>query len=364
MSKLSIKAMIDAWVAANPKVWEHDRTSTLGASEAGTCARRAFFSKNHPEKADLTNDDYGARLRGDILERHLWVPAIEHAVRNSNTLVLVGAGKDQVTFALSFLSATPDGILTGIERDCLAHLGVPDIGEGGCVLVECKTRHPLMKLLEPKPEHVFQVQVQMGLIREVSDYRPEYALISYIDAATPSLVDEFVIRFDPDAYAAAKRRAREVMAAERASDLPPEGRMEGGKECSWCQFSDACAQISADAVPDRDRGSELDPRTLKTFGDLVMMETAWRREKRNAERQLATIQETIRQTLREAKTRRAEGPGWHISYGKVGGRRTIDVKGLAAAAAAAGVDVSQFERISPDGDRLTVKTLGDEDHGE
>ena len=94
------------------------------------------------------------------------------------------------------------------------------------------------------------------------------------------------------------------------------------------------------------------------------METAWRREKRNAERQLALTQETIRQALREARTRRAEGPGWHISYAKVGGRRTVDVKGLAAAAAAAGVDVSQFERVGGDGDRLTVKTLGDEDNGE
>ena len=363
MSKISIKAMIDAYVAANPKTWEHDRTSTLGASECGACIRKAYFAKHAPDERDLKDDDYGAKVRGDLLERHLWVPAIEHAVRNSNVLALVGGGDSQTTYAAGFLSATPDGLLVGVERDCLAHLGVPDIG-ADCLTLECKTIDPRMKLLEPKPEHTFQCQVQMGLIREVTDYRPRYALLSYIDASSVSAIKEFAIRFDEQAYAAAKRRARQVFAADRAEDLPPEGRIEGGQECSWCDFADACGRISADAVPTDDRHDELDAGTLKTFGEMVMMEAAWRREKRNAERQLAAVQETIRQALREARTRRAEGPGWYIGYSKVAGRRSFDVKGLAEAARAAGIDVAQFERVGGDGDRLTVKTLGEEDDGE
>jgi hypothetical protein len=366
MSKVSIKAMVDAYAATLAKTWEHDRSSTIGASEVGRCLRACAFSKNHPEQADAGDDDYGARLRGDILERHLWVPAIEHAVRGSNSLEFLFGGDQQRTLALGFLSATVDGLLVGVDLNCLAHLGVPNIVNDELV-VECKTHHPMMKLLEPKPEHVFQVQVQMGLLREVTDYWPWYALISYVDAATVSTITEFVVPFDQAAFDAARRRAHMVFAAASPADLPPEGRLEGGRECRWCDYATPCAAIEADAVPE-DVADELPPVVVKNLCEMVMVERAWRREKKNAERQLALTQESIRQMMREAHTRAAQGSGWSLSYSRVKGRRSLDVKALVEAARAAGVDVSQFERAGPDADRLVVRTLGegggDDDDGE
>jgi hypothetical protein len=358
MSKLSIKDMVDAWVAANPKVWEHDRTGSLGASSVGRCLRLAFFERHEPDKADQTDDDYGYKVRGDILERHLWVPAIEHAVRQSNSLQFLYGGEAQVSLVSGFLSATPDGLLIGVDRDCLKHLGVLDIGESGELILEAKSVDPRVKLLEAKPEHVFQVQVQMGLVREVTDHRPEYALISYIDASCVSLIHEFPVRFDANAYAVARSRARKVFAAETAADLPPEGRLEGGRECRWCSYAGACGQIEADAVPDA-VADELPPVVLKNLAEMVMMERAWRREKKNAERQLALTQDGIKQALREAGTRSAAGSGWSVNYSRTRGRKSLDTKALVAAAIEAGIDVTQFERAGSDADRLTVKVLGE-----
>lgn len=360
--RISIKDMIDDYAGTLTKVWEHDRSSTIGASEVGRCLRAASFAKHAPELADDEPDDYGARLRGDILENHLWLPAIRHAVRGTNTLTLMYAGPDQTTLSTGFLSATPDGLLVGVERGCLAHHGVADV-EADEILVECKSIDPRMKLLEAKPEHVFQAQVQLGLTREVTPYKPVYAVISYVDASFVSVVTEFVVKFDKAAYDAARRRARRVWAAESPADLPPEGRLEGGKECKYCKFSSACGAIEADKVPDEDHRDDLDSRTIGRLADLVMQERAWRKDKKLAERNLALTQDAIKQELRAAKTRAATGRGWSISYSRTKGRRTIDKAALVAAAIEAGIDVMQFDREGADADRLVVKVLGDDGGG-
>ncbi|HEU4762903.1 MAG TPA: hypothetical protein VFS74_11330, partial [Gemmatimonadales bacterium] len=204
-------------------------------------------------------------------------------------------------------------------------------------------------------------QVQLGLVREVTPYRPVYAVISYVDASFVSQVTEFVVRFDPAAYAAARSRARQVWAADSPAELPPEGRLEGGKECKYCNFSSACGQIEADAVPLGNFADELPPAVVGKLADLVMQERAWRREKKTAERNLALAQDAIKQELRAAGSRTASGRGWSISYSKTKGRRTIDKAALVTAAIEAGIDVTQFEREGADADRLTVKVLGEGD---
>jgi hypothetical protein len=359
--RISIKDMVDAWVAANPKVWEHDRTSTLGASETGTCSRRAWFGKHAPDLADTSLDGYGFKIRGDLIENHLWLPAIQNAVRQSNSLQLLYSGESQRTISSGFISASPDGLLTGLDRDCLAHHGVLDIGESGELIVECKSCDPRLKLLEPKSEHVFQVQVQMGLIREVTAHRPEYALISYINASDCEDIKEWPIRFDASVYAVARTRARQVFSAETAADLPPEGRLEGGRECKVCSYAGACGAIEADAVPVDDHRDELPTAIVGKLAALVMQERAWRREKKDAERNLALTQDAIKQELRAAGTRAAQGRGWSISYSRTRGRRQLDKAALVAAAIEAGIDVTRFERDGADADRLTVKVTGDGD---
>ena len=57
-----------------------------------------------------------------------------------------------------------------------------DIG-ADCLLLECKSIDPRVKLDAPKPEHRYQVIVQLGVVRETTEFQPRYAIISYIDAS-------------------------------------------------------------------------------------------------------------------------------------------------------------------------------------
>jgi len=51
--------------------------------------------------------------------------------------------------------------MAGIE------IGIEDIGPSCCVVLECKSIDPRANIDEVKPEHLYQVQVQLGLIRKL-----------------------------------------------------------------------------------------------------------------------------------------------------------------------------------------------------
>jgi hypothetical protein len=196
-----------------------DRAHTVGASDVGQCARKVFYAKRDAPRDSGFVDGWGAQLRGSVFERELWVPALRAAFGDR----LLYAGDAQCTLTLGALSATPDGLLVGLPRDALAPLGVPDLGAGRALVVECKTVDPRVALSEPRPAHTLQVQVQLGLIRALTPHRPEFALISYADASFWDLVVEFAIPFDPAMFEAARQRAAAIMRARAAAELAPEG---------------------------------------------------------------------------------------------------------------------------------------------
>ena len=218
-----------------------DRHKIVGASDVGRCARQIFFLKREVDPAyGITRDagyveSRGPAFRGTLLENQLFAPALRRRFGRR----LLYTGKRQKTFTLGNLSATPDGLITGIPRDTLAHLGIADIG-ASALLVECKSIDPRSKLEEPKSEHFFQCQVQLGIVRAVTRHKPNFGLIAYIDAADPSKVTEFPVAFNPQIFAEAQTRADRTMAAKSAAELSPEGFLSGCRECDFCPFTQAC----------------------------------------------------------------------------------------------------------------------------
>ena len=101
-----IRTAFDAYVAKTAKVWKHDRTKTIGASEIGQCARRMFYLKTKQKPDDDYIDDWGARVRGTVFEDSFWAPAMKAKYGKK----LLFAGKEQKTFEDGHLSATPDGL--------------------------------------------------------------------------------------------------------------------------------------------------------------------------------------------------------------------------------------------------------------
>jgi hypothetical protein len=323
------------------------RAFTLGASDIGQCARKMFFAKHSGERDPGYVDTWGAALRGQIIEQAYWVPALR--ARFGSDLKFVGDRQRQ--FKRGFISATPDALLTNASRDILAPLGIADIG-ADCLLLECKSVDPRVKLDAPKPEHRYQAIVQLGVVRETTEFQPNFCVLVYIDASFWDVVTEFVVDFDPGIYANAKARATKVLTANAASELPPEGWIASGKECEHCPFTKACG-IERRALPNGD--GKADPQLTAEIRALSIAYKACQADVDAAEARLRASQHDIKERLRGKQLRRVAGDDFSVTWTPVKGRQGFGVKALSTAAAAAGIGVHEFETAAAPGDRLDVR---------
>lgn len=349
----SIRAIHQAHAAASARAFAHDRTQTVGASEVGQCLRKVWFSKNEIDpgmtiaRDEGHSDGWGARVRGSVYEAAWWEPALRANLPAGASLHY--AGDEQRTLVKDYLSATPDAVVTGLARDCLAHLDVPDIGSD-CLVVECKTADPRTRLSAAKPEHVFQVHVQMGLIRDTTNFRPSWALITYADTSFWDELLEFPIRFDEAVYREALNRAARAMTAGSVNDVRPEGWIAGGRECDYCPFTGACGRSRAERVP-------VESKAPDNAGDIATKARLARILKCEGEERIARAREKeqeVRDLMAAAGTRTLDCDGVKITWSAVKGRPSFDMKGLRAAAEAAGVDVEALSTVGDPTDRLTI----------
>jgi hypothetical protein len=341
-----IAEILDAY-ANRRRRFDRRREATVGASEIGQCARKVFYLKNAGDRDADHIAAWGAQLRGRIFERAFWVPALRTKYGDR----LKFAGGRQRRFKSGVLSATPDALLVNVPPDILAPLGVPDI-KSDCLLLEAKTIDPRARLDGPKPEHLIQAIVQLGLVREVTDLKPVYAVISYTDASFWSETIEFAVKFDPKIFESAKQRAIKIMTARSAAEIRPEGFIAGAHECRFCPFTKVCG-IARHAIPDL--LDATDPQFIVEARKLAHKAKRREIEVEAAANKLRTIQYEIREQLRARGLRRIRGKDFSITWSPLKGRGSFDVKALKAAAAAAGLDVSEFETAGELTDRLDVR---------
>lgn len=350
-----IKGILESYVKskAMEKTFLVDRERTVGASEIGQCSRQMGWLKNDKLRNRVQRDtdhvdNWGARVRGTVMEEKFWLPALRRRFRSK----LLIAGTKQQSVHDRYLSATLDGLLIGMHREFLAPLGVPDIGPSGCVTVECKTIDPRVNLTQAKAEHRLQVQAGLGLIRALTRYKPEYALVSYIDASFWSDVDEFAIAFDERVYETLHARAVKIKTADRPDELQPEGWIAGGNECEYCPFTRACGVVRR-SVPERE--AMADPQFVAEITDMCREHERLNSDAKDLESRKKELQDQIKTRLREKSVRKLPGI---VTWSSVKGRTSTKTEGLKAAAVAAGVDVSQFETTGDPTDQLRVLVGG------
>ena len=349
-----IKEAMNGYAASLNKIWAHDRTQTIGASEIGHCSRKTFAVKNAGDaKHALTpdsdyHDGWGARLRGTLMENEFWAPAMKSKYGDK----LLFSGKDQRTFASGYLSATPDGLLIEQDRDALAYLKVPDIGNddisSNCFMVESKTIDPRANLWEPKSENVFQTQVQMGLVRELTEWKPSYSLLSYMDASFWDDITEFVIPFDPKIFEVAKQRARMIMTATHFTELKPEGWIAGGSECEYCPFTRACG-IARRSIPAQEAIADVQfvaeitelARAIRQYENAIEFNGTRMRE----------MQNDLRERLRAKQVRKIPSV---VTWTPVKGRKTYDASLMKNKLIDEGIDVEQYSKTGDPSDRLVI----------
>jgi hypothetical protein len=330
---ISIKEMMHAYAGTLEKTWLHDRSKTVGASEIGQCARKTWFSKNDATRDAEYLDGWGARVRGNVIEEHFWVPALRATLPEGVRLLY--AGEEQATLVSDYLSATTDGLLVW-----------PD---GSSINLDCKSIDPRANLQKEKSEHTFQVQAQMGLLRQCTDHDPEISIVSYINASFFDDIKEYVVRWNPRIYAAARARAEDIMTARRALDLPPEGKLSGGRECEYCAWSSHCAEVTVAGVPER--SDPLEERVITELKSLRDTERELAAAKDAVAVDHARAAEEIKQFLRSHGTRGYKGSDWSVSYSVVNGRASLDI----AAIEAAGIDLSTYYKTGNQSERLIVK---------
>lgn len=339
-----IKEALTKYVSAIEKIWEHDRTATVGASEIGRCARQTYYmkkSKWQPAKGEPKG--WGARTRGTVMEDAFWYPAMRGMYGDR----LKMAGPEQKSLVMPPLSSTPDGLITQLPRNALEHLGVKDI-KSDCILVECKTIDPRVNLREARLENTFQVQVQLGVVRAMTAWKPEYAVISYTDASFWDEVKEFPVKFDPKVFGSAKLRATKILTAEHPAELQPEGWIAGGDDCEYCPFTKECG-VTRRSVPQVEAAA--DPQFAAEVTDMCRDAIVTKDQAEALEALLKEKQQAIKDRMREKSVRKVPGV---VVWSSVKGRVSYDYKGITEAAERAGVDIEEFSTVGEPTDRLQI----------
>jgi len=338
--------ILNEYVTGDKKVWAHDRMRTVGASEIGQCARRTYYFKRAEVQDKGHVDRWGASQRGNLIEQHLVVPALRKRFGKR----LLWAGEDQRTLQEGHLSATPDGLLTGVKADALRHLGVKNLG-ADCVLMEIKSIDPRANLGKEKNVHKLQAQAQLGLVRLKTEYKPNYVLLMYVDASFHDEVKEFVVEFNPKVFASLQQRATEILTAKGAADLLPEGWISGGSECETCPFKDPCG-IERHALPsEKFKPKPISPQRVAEITDLCKEAQAFAFGRDKLDEKYREQQEKIKERLRDWDIRKVPGV---VTLSGVKGRVSYNTEGLKEAATAAGIDVEQFMRLGEPTTRLTI----------
>jgi len=338
--------------AGKQKTWMYDRNLSMGASEVFDCLRKAYFKKNKFEQDADFDQSWGAMERGNLIEDFYVVPALDVGLPEG--VDLIGAGQsDQTTFLdeVNKLSATPDGLIAGLPSDALKLYGIEDI-ESDCITVEVKSIDPRVSLTEEKAIHRGQVNVQMGLIREQTDFQPRYAVILYIDASFLDNITPFVVRFDEKTYAAAKVRSRKVFAATKPEDLAAEGKITGG--CKFCPYQKRCNGINLAAVPTESFDKVALDKDRALMAKLVTQEQDFKERAKLAEMEVERVRLEMKEFLKKLGTKNLKDTNgeWNVTYTTQKGRTGLDREAMEDD----GIDLSKYEKQGEGFEVLRVTT--------
>lgn len=381
---MSIQNAYEKVVAQLKAGFAGGRETTVGASEIGACARMVSYRKHGTPVDEGYTDTGGFAFRGDVMEDNALVPVVRAWVEASGGDLKWAGQNDQMRIMdeARGASATPDGLAVNIPLAFLADLGVADITNGSgleeetCVYVELKSIDPRVADHNlPKPNHVDQCNYGLGLVRDTEfeeevfvknkktgktkskfvtkHYKPHYAVLVYMDASDYSKISTFVVKFDPPGFKSQLERAKWIMKTDPEM-VRPEGKIGGGKDCRYCEFSQRCIGYAA-MVPQKDNKAPKPVVTkIRTLAGMLKEAKAhvetWSGRCRE-------IEAEIKETLATAGTRFVTTDIAKVAWSSVKGRATYSSPKMQAALKKLGVDVEQFKSVGNSSERLSVEFI-------
>jgi len=348
-TKLDFGKLFEDFNTENQKKWAHDRSTTVGASEVFTCLRKAAFEKRHKEWKIEPDPDYrdtwGATRRGDLMENFHVVPAVTNHLPEGATLLM--AGDTQETLVFGKASATPDGLIVGLARDALSQYGIED-NITGEVMFEIKSIDPRAKLDEEKGNHRGQTEMQMGLIRELTNHKPYWGIILYVNASFYDDISVFPIEFDEKVYQNGLKRANLVYDVSSAMEIRPEGKMTG--DCDYCRWRFACGNATHQSIPEKMKKADEDPEAVEALVEPITEYFLSKVEYDAAETRFEEAKLAIKEAVAEVGKSKIKGDGWQVSYNAQAGRKTISRTLMEEA----GLNPDDYTTEGPGFDKLTV----------
>ena len=298
------------------KTWGgHDRKKTVGASAVGGCLRSIVYDKhNAPTDKDFVQD-LGAAERGNMVED--WaVPSMQHSLKDSQVELIWATDDGQETLVdiNHYQSATPDGLF--ISRDVFE----VEEEDGSkrftkCLYNELKSIDPRAfdNLREPKFQHRMQVQQGMDLVRRTTDYFPTHAVITYINASFVNQIKSWVIPFDEMVATGLRVRSSSVFTKFSLDNLPePEGKLEGGKECTYCPYKNACLDTEVSSIPSAE-GSNFSEAITNRLQEKVIARHNLNNEAKAKTREVKQLEQDIKEILKEADSKKISADWGSVS---------------------------------------------------
>ncbi len=304
------------------------RDKYLNASEAMTCIRKQWYQKNG---AKGEPQDWGFARRGTHGEKFLVASLL------AANVPLAFTGDEQLSLQdeKRKISSTPDGI---IQYD------------DAWIVTEFKTIDPRSnKSKLPKPAHIAQLEIAMELIADQVERPAGVSLkgvLIYLDASNYHDIVEVSVPRNPAILDQMAKRASKVLRTRDVGNLDREGKRNGGNECRvMCPFKETCG-VHAETNVDRkraNRGSNLDGAAIR-YMTLKDTEASIKAEK-------AVLQEDIKSGLAQRGTNKVMVGNISVSMSITKGRLSLDKRAVAAA----GIDLSPFEKIGNPSERLLVE---------
>lgn len=331
-------------IRGRQRTWSHDRSQSLGASETFACIRRGWFEKFMPEAK--VQSPLGMAERGNIIEKHFVVPTLQRIFGAEKCLYM---GDDQESFVFGRASATPDGLLIEQPLDLLVEHGVPSLETPELVL-EVKSFDPRTNIHEEKTIHHGQAQMQLGMYHALTDYRPEWATVLYVNANDLEDVRPFPLRRNPKVFEAGVKRANKVFDTTDPYDLPAEGAYTD--QCKHCPYTQTCRDAEIKHWPSDTKHQP--PEIVDHFRHLVDDFISHRDAENAAKAEKKKTEEEIKRSLSRVGTRMLDDPTFKVSYSKLEGRDSVDQDALGAFLKEHNKTIEDFHRAGGEYTRLTV----------
>lgn len=368
---MDFQKAFNEWAETSKVAFDDDRTATIGGSEIGGCARQVGYKKSSTPPDAGYVESQGFAARGNVMEDNVIVPVVRSAVEKLGGSLLWAGQAEQMRLVNTVrkVSVTPDGLAINMPFDCLASFGVKDITNGtaktGEIYFEFKSIDPRVAAHKlPKDNHVDQVNLGMGMVRETEFedgilYQPNYAVIVYVNASDYSEITVIVIAFDEEGYKGQLLRAKNIMnaAAEGplvVETLRPEGKIAGGGDCKYCAFSKRCLGYAA-LVP---RAVQIPDKKVVTSIRKMASALETIRDKADALGKKAKVMEAdLKEKLIANKTKFLEVGDVKLDWNVSDGQERADVEGMKKRLAELGEDISKFVKRTKPSETLRISKV-------